>query len=353
MKITHVSLLLLLIIINISCSDKNSDEPTSNTKGRFDNQPFAWDYTSYDNMQKKIFVGEALLSINSDGQEPPFTSRQSNIYIGAAYKQSFIKDKTFDNEIVKERNPIDLIFDFFDPFITQTTNPTGSDGYTNSLDKAVNSTEFANYISSGFSSSTNYSLTEYYTSNDIQKGFCDNIALGKAFAQRVDKNNQNKNTTIKGKLLARIEGTSFTAYMDQPAKDKGFFLSSYDNTTYADSIKPAYIQSITYGTLIYLAAESHQYNYNELKNAIESILISKTGNNTSSIDQITQQIIDKSNITLLVIGNNSKASYYIDQYSDLNKLLSPSNYTPSHFGHILYIQAKTLPQYELLKLEIK
>jgi hypothetical protein len=363
-----ITLFSSLLFLFTSCSKE--DNITNNnqqvTKGRFDNSPFVWDEVYAKRPVDDIYIGDLNISLVKDNgaqtkSDYDASSRRSEgygsrrggdtttspsdnlfiinpigIYVGAAYPKSSFPYK-FDKEIATERNPIDIIFDFRDPFIDQITRETGSIGYKMSLKSAINSNEYQKQVV-GDKPSLEYYFTQYYSYTDLEKAFSGNASLGSIFSAKVSSSS--KNINIQSRTLAKLVSVNFSVYMDTPPASKGFFKDPASNKkeTFTDDNLPVYIRSLTYGKVVYVAIES-EYSYSEVKQALETAIKYKFIGASMSMDQQVTKIFSKSSTTIFAISDNSSQSFFMDGLANLSNLFTV-NYSSTAYGYPIYLQGR-------------
>lgn len=385
-------LLLLPFVASVflfSCSSEDEQtfedviETPLSDKGRFDNTPFTWDYSSPSlHSQDDIFVGDLLLkkhssesiipaaysssrdsrysesgrssgrgSGNQNGssqrgsgsassnQEDPsddvLVDNTPGLYVGAAFPKSTFNNNIFDQEITSPRNPIDLIFDFTSPYIDEVTRESGSIGYKLALKRAMSSSDYKIHLKAKTSSKTSYSMTQFSSYEDIVKGFSNNTKVGKMFTAKVSVNRTSQKIESVGRLFARLENINFNTYMDIPTS--GFFKNPTDNQP-----SNIYIHNISYGKIAYLAVES-EYSYEKVKWAVEATIKVSVigGSSTTTVDSEVTKILNKSAITIFAIGDGSSETFFLDGMKNLESLFSSNNsYSEYWSGFPIYIKAK-------------
>lgn len=251
LKLSRLTLVLFLgLPYFTSCSNDDlttlvSEEenlPVSRStseKGRFDSEPFQWDYFISTNPEKKSsdeFVvypvkiqedatpltrsntnrrrGETGSSSRRPGGTRPGGTRPSYtdstttsnilisdpniIYVGAAFPESEF-GKNFSKELLYPRNPIDISTSFADSYIGEITKETGSLGYKKFLKEVLKSSEYKNFIQNRGRESLDFQCTEFFSYSDISKAFSSNAGLANIFSAKVQSNSHK--TNIKSRLL--------------------------------------------------------------------------------------------------------------------------------------------------------
>jgi len=344
-------------VVLSSCSnDENlSSDTKPNETGRFDYEPFKWDVIKTSAPKDAMYVGDIIIpETNSQistrlNQDDLIVSAPTGLYIGAVYPLNSINNYLFDNELMGARNPIDLIFEFNDPYFGTVQNETGSIGYQKALKNAVKSPEYADHVLNKTNLSTDYFLTQYYNLSDLEKIFNGNTGLFNIFSAKVQYNS--KKTKINSKLVARLINVNFSAYMDMPIggifKDPEYvnslnISSRPGRTSSGNSILSnyAYTRSISYGKVVYLSIES-EYSYSEVKSVIETSISLSFGNLGGNLTVKQKEILSKSSLTIMVLSDSSTQSYFMDGLENLHDLFN-AQYTNSVYGRPIYIQMRHL-----------
>jgi len=347
-------LFALSFLMFASCSDDDNQAENNQpqvTKGRFDNTPFVWDEIYAQRAADDIYIGDLNVSLvngngsrtrssrrgdsNTSSSDNLFIISPVEVYVGAAYPKSSFPHK-FDKEISKERNPIDVVFDFKDPFIDKITRETGSVGYKMSLKSAINSNEYQKQLAANKANPEFY-ITQYCSPSDLEKAFSGNTSLGSAFSAKVSGNSKNRN--IRSRTLAKIVSTSFSVYMDTPPASKGFFKDTAINKKdkFSDADLPVYVRSLTYGKVVYVAIES-EYPYSEVKQALGAAIKYKFESANMNQDQQVAKIFSKSSTTIFAISDNSSQSFFMNRLTDLSSFFIANNATT--YGYPIYLQGR-------------
>lgn len=377
LKLSRLTLVLFLgLPYFTSCSNDDlttlvSEEenlPVSRStseKGRFDSEPFQWDYFISTNPEKKSsdeFVvypvkiqedatpltrsntnrrrGETGSSSRRPGGTRPGGTRPSYtdstttsnilisdpniIYVGAVFPESEF-GKNFSKELLYPRNPIDISTSFPDSYIGEITKETGSLGYKKFLKEVLKSSEYKNFIQNGGRESLDFQCTEFFSYSDISKAFSSNAGLANIFSAKVQSNSHK--TNIKSRLLGQLISKNFTVTMEVPAN--GFFK---DKSKDSSSENPVYVRSISYGKIALLAIES-EYSFEEVKKAVEAGIKWKIFNAGGSFSAKDTEILQKSTITLYLISDDTKgeANQFFNSLDDIQRAFK-INYSESNFG---------------------
>ena len=344
-------------------------------KGRFDSEPFQWDYFISTNPEKKSSDEFVVYPVKIQEDATPLTRSNTNrrrgetgsssrrpggtrpggrvpggtrpggtrpsytdstttsnilisdpniIYVGAAFPESEF-GKNFSKELLYPRNPIDISTSFPDSYIGEITKETGSLGYKKFLKEVLKSSEYKNFIQNGGRESLDFQCTEFFSYSDISKAFSSNAGLANIFSAKVQSNSHK--TNIKSRLLGQLISKNFTVTMEVPAN--GFFK---DKSKDSSSENPVYVRSISYGKIALLAIES-EYSFEEVKKAVEAGIKWKIFNAGGSFSAKDTEILQKSTITLYLISDDTKgeANQFFNSLDDIQRAFK-INYSESNFG---------------------
>lgn len=329
-------------------------------KGRFDSEPFQWDYFISTNPEKKSSDEFVVYPVKIQEDATPLTRSNTNrrrgetgsssrrpggtrpsytdstttsnilisdpniIYVGAAFPESEF-GKNFSKELLYPRNPIDISTSFPDSYIGEITKETGSLGYKKFLKEVLKSSEYKNFIQNGGRESLDFRCTEFFSYSDISKAFSSNAGLANIFSAKVQSNSHK--TNIKSRLLGQLISKNFTVTMEVPAN--GFFK---DKSKDSSSENPVYVRSISYGKIALLAIES-EYSFEEVKKAVEAGIKWKIFNAGGSFSAKDTEILQKSTITLYLISDDTKgeANQFFNSLDDIQRAFK-INYSESNFG---------------------
>ena len=382
LKLSRLTLVLFLgLPYFTSCSNDDlttlvSEEenlPVSRStseKGRFDSEPFQWDYFISTNPEKKSSDEFVVYPVKIQEDATPLTRSNTNrrrgetgsssrrpggtrpggtrpggtrpsytdstttsnilisdpniIYVGAAFPESEF-GKNFSKELLYPRNPIDISTSFPDSYIGEITKETGSLGYKKFLKEVLKSSEYKNFIQNGGRESLDFQCTEFFSYSDISKAFSSNAGLANIFSAKVQSNSHK--TNIKSRLLGQLISKNFTVTMEVPAN--GFFK---DKSKDSSSENPVYVRSISYGKIALLAIES-EYSFEEVKKAVEAGIKWKIFNAGGSFSAKDTEILQKSTITLYLISDDTKgeANQFFNSLDDIQRAFK-INYSESNFG---------------------
>lgn len=350
-----------------SCTDENDlvdnfEQSTTSTRseidsqeGRFDNEPFRWDYafstdSVFVNNNVAIYPVEVSNEVDTThhsrmkirGTTRPGTGGSGNhrttstgtttdemlivdpniVYVGAAFPEStFAKD--YSKELLYPRNPIDIYTNFPDPYISEITKETGAIGYKKFLKEVVRSSEYKNFLKGGEREGLDFQCAEIYSYSDIEKALSSNAGLAKIFTTKFK--NSSKKTNTKSRLFAQLTSRNFTVTMDVPPM--GFFK---DKSHDSGSENPVYIRSLTYGKIAIMAIES-EYSFEEVKKALEAgikfNLFSAGGNFTAK----DQEILQKASFTICVISDESNVTQYFDSFDKVKDIFKVS-FSENNYG---------------------
>lgn len=372
-NILNYAVMIMILAAITSCSEENEPEmffleenlPTraielNHEEGRFDNEPFKWDYTfSTDSIQGKdglylypvqILESGDVQSYSTNGGS--FTNRTGSVmsenrrpgtgiimttdqmlltdpnivYVGAAFPEStFAKD--YSKEILYPRNPIDVYTNFPDPYIGEITKETGALGYKKFLKEIIRSSEYKAFIQGGGREGLDFQCTEFFSYSDIEKALSSNAGFAKIFSAKVQSSS--KKTNIKSRLFAQLVSRNFTVTMDVPAK--GFFKDKSHDT---DPQNPVYIRSLSYGKIAIMAIES-EYTFEEVKKAIEAGVKFNLFSGGANFTAKDKEILQKSTCTICVISDESTITQYFDSFDKIKDIFKIS-YSENHYGLPIY-----------------
>lgn len=355
-----------------SCSEYNEPElsysdvePTTRSsdpfqeEGRFDNEPFNWDYSfSTDSLQDieglAIYPVETVDSAETSkrlvsrgrttrpggsgtGNHRPGTSTSVTtdqmllvdpniVYVGAAFPEStFAKD--YSKELLYPRNPIDVYTNFPDPYIGEITKETGALGYKKFMKEIVRSSEYKNFLKGGGREGLDFQCTEVFSYSDIEKALSSNAGFAKIFSAKVQSSS--KKTNIKSRLFAQLISRNFTVTMDVPSK--GFFKDKSHDT---GAENPVYIRSLSYGKVAIMAIES-EYTFEEVKKAIEAGVKFNLFSGGANFTSKDKEILQKATFTICVISDESTVTQYFDSFDKIKDIFKIS-YSENHYGLPIY-----------------
>lgn len=347
-------IVLFTFILSMFLSCSKDDNPMDNNqqqdiKGRFDNSPFVWDESNSTRPADDIYIGDMNVCLVSDdgsltrsvastgnSSDNLFIYIPVNIYAGAVYPKSSLPNKLGD-EIALERNPIDVVYNFNDPFIDSITKETGSSGYKKSFKAAMISKEYHKHLAAG-KADLEYYFTQFKTSSDLEKALSGNVSLGRIFSDNTAKNSKKLN--IQSRVFVKLVSVNFSVNMDAPAASKGFFKdSSYNNKLgFKEENLPVYIRSLTYGRVVYMAIES-EYSYSEVGQALKAAIKYKFKGVSMDTDKQVIKIVSKSTVTLFAIADDTPSAFFVGGLSDLSSIFE-TNYSSIAYGYPIYLQGR-------------
>ncbi|CAI9678900.1 hemolysin [Elizabethkingia anophelis] len=361
----------------ISCNrDDNGNSMQGNdpkTKaGRFDNKPFSWDVQTKQN-QSGIFLGDlnvGVSGLNASASNGNLGTANGNVFInsanvypGAVFPKPSIDSYAFDAEIRYDKNPYDLNFMFPVPYtIEDIDSPKGLSNYNRKISEALGSTNFSNYINSGYKKEVDYSATEVYNYEDVKKAFSFNTKLGGLFSTKMTENKHNQK--YNSIYFARLVSTSFDVIFDQ--NRDGFFKSADINndlqnagsntsgggrngfgsstsgtpSQYFASGEPYFIKQMSYGKFAYLAIES-EYSYSEVKRTIEATFDAWKISGKAEYSEEIKRVLSKSTVTVFSTGDSGVESYWgtsLDNLYSMFKVIYNSNF----YGYPVYTQIRSV-----------
>ncbi|CAM3473702.1 thiol-activated cytolysin family protein [Elizabethkingia occulta] len=372
------SVIGIAAITFVSCNRDQSDnnlrtEETKVTKaGRFDNKAFTWDIKTSNRSDNETFLGDlnvqnlkpsagissgAVARANED-----FFPNNPMIYPGATFlhHEAYASYSPFTRELREEKAPYDLNFMFSNPYVIRGVENQGSgfSTYNENLSKALNSSNYKDYINSGAKRETDYSATECYSYSDVEKAFSANAGFGKIFTAKMTSNSKKINT--RSIYLARLISTSFDVIFE-PNRE-GFFKSKSINDLDKKKSKilppevcidyvelfqntPEYIlysvyaQKVSYGRFAFVAIES-EYSYSEVKKAIESTFNLWKISAGAKYDEKTTEVMSKSVVTLYSNGDNTAESFWGTSLDGLKSVFDVK-YNQNFYGYPIYAYMKS------------
>ncbi|UTF93048.1 hemolysin [Elizabethkingia anophelis] len=361
----------------ISCNrDDNGNSTQSNdlkTKaGRFDNKPFSWDVQTKQN-QNGIFLGDlnvGVSGLNASASNSNLGTANGNVFInsanvypGAVFPKPSIDSYAFDAEIRYDKNPYDLNFMFPVPYtIEDIDSPKGLTTYNKKISEALGSTNFSNYINSGYKKEVDYSATEVYNYEDVKKAFSFNTKLGGLFSTKMTENKHNQK--YNSIYFARLVSTSFDVIFEQ-SRD-GFFKSGDINkdlqnagsnssgggrngfgsstsstpSQYFASGEPYFIKQMSYGKFAYLAIES-EYSYSEVKRTIEATFDAWKISGKAEYSEEIKRVLSKSTVTVFSTGDSGVESYWGTSLDNLYSMFKVT-YNSNFYGYPVYTQIRSV-----------
>ncbi len=368
-------------MIIVSCNREQSDnylgtERTAAKAGRFDNKPFIWDVKTSERPDNETFLGDLsignarpvasgslgkLARVNED-----FFPNNPMIYPGATFshRNAYVVSNPFTEELREEKAPFDLNFMFSNPYVIRDIENKGSgfSTYNENLSKALESSNFRNYINSGAKREIDYSATECYSYSDVEKAFSANTGFGKIFTAKMSNNSKKVNT--RSIYLARLISTSFDVIFEP--NSNGFFKSK----TISDLINKegkyllpevcdyyldfpddphymaysVYAKKVSYGRFVFVAIES-EYSYSEVKKAIESTFNLWKISGGLKYDEKMTEIMSKSVVTLYSNGDNTSESFWGTSLDGLKSVFDVK-YNQNFYGAPIYAYMKSFLRWD-------
>lgn len=312
----------LLTILLSSCDKEDiiKPEPGCNIETKeINNQPFEWD--------KQELLDRYI--------DQTFVIDPDQIYVGAVFPASSF-GKHFDKEYKFARNPIDVVFDFQDPFITTISEPNGYIGYLEAVAAARNSQEFTSQIKSDEKGFHYFNQTTWNSYADLEKAFPKNSNLTNFFISEVKNNNNHEK--VNSRVLIQFISEYFTVYMDDPIS----LFKENKNATYSQGDEPVYIKSITYGKMAFIAIES-ECSYDEISHAVKTIA------NKATIDKKIIDVMNKSTITVFAIGGSSKELKSRNVWSVLESIFD-SSFNKNNYGYPICCQGRYVADGRIFRL---
>lgn len=270
-----------------------------------------WDtFIDDSNDNGEIFIGTQYLGIQgwSHLATPPY------IYVGAVFPEStFIT--TFDKEIVGDKKPIYLTFDFPDPYITFMETVKGNE-YLQKIKEAIRSNEYQSYTSPQRPHIVKFA--ELKNLSNIESCFPYNKDFGNTLKKIALQEFNVEN--IKSLCIGEVIFKGFTTSMDVPSN--GLFIN--EPTT---SEKLNYIQSLTYGVSAYFIVAS-EAPYKDVLTAFKYSFMDDYNN--------PKGVLHNSQIILLTISDVTQEAEIKTTFNDLDKFLKNPFINGKTYGYPIY-----------------
>ena len=402
LKLSRLTLVLFLgLPYFTSCSNDDlttlvSEEenlPVSRStseKGRFDSEPFQWDYFISTNPEKKSSDEFVVYPVKIQEDATPLTRSNTNRRRGetgsssrrrgetgsssrrrgetgsssrrpggtrpggtrpGGTRPSYTDSTTTSNILISDPNIIYVGAAFpesefgknFSKELLYPRNPIDistsfPDSYIGEITKETGSLGYKKFLKEVLKSSEykNFIQNGGRESLDFQcTEFFSYSDISKAFSSNAGlanifsakvQSNSHK-TNIKSRLLGQLISKNFTVTMEVPAN--GFFK---DKSKDSSSENPVYVRSISYGKIALLAIES-EYSFEEVKKAVEAGIKWKIFNAGGSFSAKDTEILQKSTITLYLISDDTKgeANQFFNSLDDIQRAFK-INYSESNFG---------------------
>lgn len=340
--IKKIYLLVILVTIALTSCTKEEDiarkhvvnkrveqEPEQQEKGRFDTVPFKWDYESRPS-SREFFIGlksvKVMTPFRSEMPDFEFSHTEFtlldhlNIYPGAAYKEKDLD--LLQSDITKEKNPIRLVYDFPDPYL-DIVEDMDYYNYRMSYKSAINSEEYHSTFKSG--ERTDYSLTEYSSTEDLKKAFGAEVKVALAFSAKVSASLSSHTASKRSKLIARIINRRFSVVMATPKERTGFFVDkSFNSNESWQNDVPVYIKSLTYGRYAYVSIQSDA-SFSEVKKAFEAGFKAGFVKGHLEYNEESVKTLSSSVITVMAFPDVSDKSYISSSIESLEALFKTNH----------------------------
>lgn len=221
-----------------------------------------------------------------------------HIYVGAVFPESSFA-ASFDKEVTEKKQPVNLYFDFPDPYIAMMQD-VRQFNYRKILKEAIASEEYKkfNYPTMPYIAK----LAELKSLNDVEFCIEDNQDLAntlkKIGEQEFDIHN------VRSLCMGRVIFKGFTVSMDIP--DNGLFI---DHPSNENSL--VYVRSLTYGTSAYFLIASKS-PYKEIVSSLKGPFITGHAN---------QEVLHHSQIILLTVSDIRQEADISKSFEDLQTYL--------------------------------
>lgn len=322
---------LLCLVISFSACEKENNTPVNPdvpvnpdipVNPEDNNTPLAWQEL-HNSIWEHEHEEDLFIGIRYANAKNFQVSNDPWIYVGGIYPEKTFLAR-FDREIMDSINPIDITFNFPDPYMEEKAK-VGRISYLRIFKNVLKSKEYKDFVDTR-GNNGRVRMAEIKSYEDIEKAFPDNVPFGKSIKEIVSQKYGQKHKKLS---IGEIIFKNFTVSMETPAN--GIF----KNTHRKDSIdNPVYIRSITYGSVGYFVIES-EYSYEDIFNAFRGI-------KTPFKDSYTKAdgILHNSKITLFTISDMSYGVRVWNTFEDLDKYLAnPYHYYNNKYyiyGHPVY-----------------
>lgn len=272
-----------------------------------------WDTFIDDSKGDEIDISSKYNGVQNwlDIANPPY------LYVGAVFPESSFAT-SFDKEVTDKKQPVNLFFDFPEPYIT-TMNDVRRIEYLKVFKEAIKSKEYQSFIYP----TRPYiaKLAELKSLDDIELCIDDNKSfsntLTKIGNQEFDLNN------IASLCLGKVIFKGFTVSMDIP--EKGIFVESPSNE---DSL--VYMRSLTYGTSAYFLIAS-KYSYNEVVSSLRGPFINKQEN---------EKVLNDSQIILLMVSDIRQTADISKSFEALQNYLNNPFMNGETYGYPIFCKGQ-------------
>lgn len=237
------------------------------------------------------------------------------IYVGATFPKSTF-NTSFDEEVTDKKNPIYLIFNFNDPYITNMETVSYNE-YLKKIKEAINSEEFSNYYSFP-TRPYQVKFAELQSPENLDSCFVDNKDFGNTL-KRIVKQELNMDK-VKSLCIGKVIFKSFTVSMDTPPD--GLFIkepSGIENFVY--------VRTLTYGTSAYFIIGSNK-TYEEVLAAFKGSFMNDYHNQEGALH--------KSQIILLTVSDINQEAEIKTTFDDLNSFLKNPFMNGNTYGYPIY-----------------
>lgn len=200
-----------------------------------------WTFLIDNRKEHDIDISTSYLGI----QIWPALANPPAIYVGAVFPESAFAT-SFDREVTDEKRPVDLTFNFSNPYLTTLVKVRWSE-YLKKIKEAIHSEEYANYMTPDRPYTVQ--LAELKNLEALGDYFLENQTFGRTLRDICRQKFDMKK--VKSLTLGKIVFKGFTVSMDTPAD--GLFVNMPSNLN-----ELVFVRELTYGTSAYfvIASES-------------------------------------------------------------------------------------------------
>lgn len=273
------------------------------------NTTLVWDTFIDDSKEDEIDISSKYNGVQGwwDIANTPY------IYVGAVFPENSFAT-SFDKEITDKKQPINLCFDFTEPYIAMM-NDVRQNEYNKIIKEVIRSKEYQNfkyptrpYIAK---------LTELKSLENVELYIDDNENFASILKKMGNKEFDMNNTISL--CLGKVIFKGFTVSMDIP--EKGIFV---ENPTNKDNL--VYLRTLTYGTSAYFLIAS-KYPYNEIVSSLKGPFVKKQEN---------EKILNNSQIILLTISDIRQTADISNSFEALQNYLNNPFMSGETYGYPIF-----------------
>ena len=251
-----------------------------------------------------IFIGTEYIGV----QNWPLIANAPYIYVGATFPTNTFAS-SFDREVTGNKHPIDITFNFPNPYITRMETISGVE-YRKKIKEVLKSEKYENYASP--TKPYIAKVADLKSLSNLESCFPENKEFGKTLETIAKQKLEMKN--VKSLSVGKIITKGFTVSMDVPST--GLFIDTPDNLS-----ELVYIREITYGVTAYFIIAS--------ENSYQDVL------KTFKIDGY-QNLKSKSQIILLTVSDLNQEAIIKSSFDDLTEFLKNPIPNKETYGYPIF-----------------